>query len=197
MAGGPWRIAGSGVLSETAGEHTLSFSGAGHLRRADFHTLIPAQFRLGNRRSSARLDLAVGPGRADIDVSRDGDALAAKATMSDLSLALINEDYVGRLDGALSLAGAGAHLTGAMDAKLSGAGGRDLKGSPPVDGLIKARLETGAITVQASLGNARGLEARAHVTVSAEASAAPFRIAINRQRPLKGDFSIAGELKPI
>jgi len=197
MAGGPWRIAGSGVLSETAGDHALSFSGAGHWRRADFHTLIPAQFRLANGRSSARLDLAVGSGRADIDVSRDGDALAAKATVSDLSLALINEDYVGRLDGALSLAGAGARLTGAVDARLSGAGGRDLKGSPPVDGLIKARLQAGAISVQASLGNARGLEARADVTLPAEASAAPFRIAIDRQRTLKGDFSIAGELKPI
>ncbi len=197
MAGGPWRIAGSGTLSEAAGEYALSFSGAGRLRAADFHTVTPAQFHLGGRRSSARLELAVGGGRADIDVLGDGGALTAKATMSDLNLGLLNEDLVGRFDATLSLAGEGSRLTGALDAKLSGAGGRDLKGSSPVEGLVKARLEPGAIALQASLGNAQGLKARADVTLPAEASAAPFRIAIDRRRPLKGDFSISGELKPI
>ncbi|MDQ2861476.1 MAG: translocation/assembly module TamB domain-containing protein, partial [Pseudomonadota bacterium] len=197
MAGGPWRLAGSGVLSEAAGEHALSFSGAGHLHRADFHTLTPAQFRLGGRHASARLDLAVGAGRADIDVSRDGDALSAKATMADLSLGLINEDLVGKIGGVLSLAGSGPRLSGAVDARLTGAGGRDLKGSPPVEGLVKARLAAGVITVQASLGNAQGLAARTDFILPAEASASPFRIAIDRKRPLKGDFSITGELKPI
>jgi len=197
MASGPWRIAGAGVLSEAPGGHALSFSGAGRLRRADFHTLAPAEFEIGARRSSALVRLAVGAGRVDIDARRDAGAIAAKATMADLSLKLINEDLVGRFDGTVNLAGEGARLTGALDGKLSGAGGRDLKESAPVDGVIKARLETGAITLAASLGNAQGLKAQAEVTLPAEASAAPLRIAIERQKPMKGSFSIAGELKPI
>jgi len=179
------------------GGHAVSFSGAGRLQRADFRTLAPVELQLGDHRSSARAQLAIGAGRADIDVRRDGGAITANAAMSDLSLGLINEDLVGRFDGALTLAGEGARLTGGLDAKLSGAGGRDLKGSPPVNGIIKGRLEKGVITLAASLSNLQGLKALGEVTLPAEASAAPFRIAINRQQPMKGDFSIAGELKPI
>ncbi|MGI8841928.1 MAG: translocation/assembly module TamB domain-containing protein [Caulobacteraceae bacterium] len=197
MAGGPWRLAGAGTMAEVAKAHVLSFAGTGRLARADFRTLAPAEIRFGPGRSSARLALAVGGGRADIDARLSGDALTAKAAMSNLSLGLVNEDLVGRFDGALTLAGEGARLTGALEAKLSGAGGRDMKGAPPVDGLVTARLQPDAIVVRATLGSARGLEARADVTLPAEASAAPFRIAIDRRRPLKGDFSIAGELKPI
>ncbi|MGI9169462.1 MAG: translocation/assembly module TamB domain-containing protein, partial [Caulobacteraceae bacterium] len=148
-------------------------------------------------RSSARLRLAVGPGRADIDLGRDGGALDAKAALSKLDLSLFNPDLIGRLDGNLALAGEGSRLTGNVTARLTGAGGRDLKGASPVQGLIEARLQPGAIAVKASLSNSRGLQARFDLALPAEASAAPFRIAIDRTRPLKGDFSIAGELKPI
>jgi translocation and assembly module TamB len=197
MAGGPWRITGSGFLNQASDAHALSFSGSGHLRRADFHTLAPAEFQFGGRRSSARMQLAIGAGRVDIDLLRGGGAITAKAAMSDLSLGLINDDFVGRVDGALTLVGEGPRLTGGLDAKLTGAGGRDLKGSPPVDGLIKGRLEKGAITISASLSNAQGLKALTDVTLPAEASAEPLRIAIDRKQPMKGDFSISGELKPI
>jgi translocation and assembly module TamB len=197
MAAGPWRVSGAGTLGQTPGGHALSFSGSGHVRRVDFHTLAPAAFEFGDRRSSARVQLAVGAGKVDIDALSNGGAFTAKAAMSDLNLGLINEDFVGRFDGALTLAGKGSRLTGDLDAKLSGAGGRDLKGSAPIDGVIKGRLGNGAIILEASLGNAQGLKATTEVTLPAEASASPLRIAIDRKQPMKGDFSITGELKPI
>nr|MBA3812122.1 translocation/assembly module TamB domain-containing protein [Caulobacteraceae bacterium] len=186
-----------GLFAEASGERTLSFDGAGRLGRADLRTLSPAQFRFGTHGSAVKAQLAVGSGRASLDLSQGSGGVGAKGSVSNVSLTLINPDLTGRMDATLALSGQGSRLTGGLEARLSGAGGRDLKGSPPVDGLIKASLTEGAIAIDASLGNGRGLEAQGQVTLPAEASAAPFRIAINRKRPMHGRFAIDGELKPL
>ena len=196
-AGGPWKLAGSGLYSETTADRTASFSGTGRVGRADLKTLGPAQVTFGDQGTSGRAELAIGSGRVNIDFSQGAGAIKANATASNLSLELISEDYIGHVDGTLNLAGRGAALTGDIDAKLTGAGGRDLKGAPPVNGEITARLGSDAITLDASLGSAQGLKAHTHVTLPAEASAAPFRIAINRVRPMHGDFAVDGELGPL
>ena len=173
LPAGPWRLAGGGILAEASGDRTLTFDGAGRLGRADLRTLSPAQFRFGPHGSGAKAHLAVGSGRADLDVSQGSGGVGAKGSVSGVSLALFNPDLIGRLDATLALAGRGPRLTGGLEARLAGAGGRDLKGSPPVDGLIKANLTDGAVTIDASLGNGQGLKAQGQVTLPAEASAAP------------------------
>ncbi|MEP6968195.1 MAG: translocation/assembly module TamB domain-containing protein, partial [Pseudomonadota bacterium] len=197
LPAGPWRLGGGGILAEASDDRTLTFDGAGRLGRADLRTLSPAQFRFGPHGSGAKAHLAVGSGRADLDVSQGSGGVGAKGSVSNVSLALFNPDLIGRMDATLALAGRGSRLTGGLEARLSGAGGRDLKGAPPVDGLIKANLTDGAVTIDASLGNGQGLKAQGQVTLPAEASAAPFRIAINRKRPMRGRFAIDGELKPL
>jgi len=81
--------------------------------------------------------------------------------LSDVGLDLLDRDYVGRFDANLSLAGVGPALTGEAVMRLTGAGGRDLKGVPPVDGAIKAALARGALTLDAEFTDAKGLDASA------------------------------------
>ena len=194
---GRWRIAGNGVFSEAGGDRAVSFAGSGKVGQVDFHTLAPAQIALGPEHTQAHLLLSVGTGKADVSLTTGGGALDARATVSDISLSLLSQDYVGRFNANLALSGHGDTLSGLLDARLAGAGGRDLKGSPPVDGEIKARLGGGAVVVAASLGNSQGLKASSDLTLPVQASAAPFRIAVNTKRPMSGRFAIDGELKPI
>ncbi len=196
-AGGPWHVAGDGVFSRTGANHTVTFTGGGRLSRVDVHTLTPARLDLGTHHQSAVLRLSLGSGQASVDATMDDGALDAKATVSNVDLSILSQDYVGRVNANLDLAGRGATLDGLFDARLAGAGGRDLKGAPPVDGEVEARLVRGAIVLDATLGNSQGLKATSHLTLPAVASAAPFRIALDTKRPMSGKFAIDGELKPI
>ncbi|HEY5107373.1 MAG TPA: translocation/assembly module TamB domain-containing protein [Caulobacteraceae bacterium] len=194
---GPWKIAGAGLITETPGGRLATFSGDGRARGIGLRTLEPAEIRFESGGLFARLRLGAGAGRANIDVAQTKGTMTASASLSDLGLNLINADLIGRIDANLTLAGAGPDLHGQMDARLTGAGGRDLAEAAPVDGVIKASLAGGSLTVDAALTNASGLRARTDIVLPAEASAAPFRIAINRTRALSGQFAVNGELRPV
>jgi len=196
-ASGPWRVAGDGVFSETGADHAVTFTGGGHLGRVNFHTLAPAGLDFGAHRQTANLRLSLGSGQAVVDASTGDSGVDVKASVSNVDLSVLSQDYVGRVNASLDLAGRGATLGGLLDAKLAGAGGRDLKGAPPVDGEIKARLVSGAIMLDASLGNSQGLNATSSLTLPAVASASPLHLALDTKRPMSGKFAIDGELKPI
>ena len=196
-ASGPWRVAGNGMLSQAGGAHAVTFTGGGRFRKVNFNTLAPARFDFAAHRQSASLRLSLGSGQAAVDATMNDGAIDAKATVSNVDLGILGQDYVGRVNANVALSGRGAVLSGVLDAKLAGAGGRDLKGAPPVDGEVSARLIPGAIVLNATLGNSQGLTATSNLTLPAVASAAPFRIALETKRPMSGDFAIKGELKPI
>lgn len=196
-AGAPWRVAGSGVFSTASGEETLSFTGAGRVRQADLRTLQPAQMRFGPGGVSGRFALAVGAGRADIEASQIAGALKITARTSNVSLGLFDEDLVGKIDATLALAGRGSDLRGDLDAHLSGAGGRGAVSAGSLGGAVKATLAKGSMSIDASLTDGKGLTAKAAVVLPTEASASPFRIAINRKRPIAGRFSIDGQIGPL
>ena len=196
-ASGPWHVAGDGLFSHVGGADAVTFAGGGRFHRVNFHTLTPARFDFGAHRQSANLRMSLGSGQAAVDATMDYGAMDAKATVSNVDLGILSQDYVGRVNATVALSGRGAVLNGLLDAKLAGAGGRDLKGAPPVDGEIKARLIPGAIMLNATLGNSQGLTATSDLTLPAVASAAPFRIALETKRPMSGAFAINGELKPV
>jgi translocation and assembly module TamB len=104
---------------------------------------------------------------------------------------------MGRFDADISLQGQAAQLAGTLDAKLTGAGERGAAGEPTLDGEVKGSLSGGALTIEASLGNAQGLTSHAHLVLPAAASAAPFNIAVLPDRPMHGDFSADGEVRPL
>ncbi|MGH7025351.1 MAG: translocation/assembly module TamB domain-containing protein [Caulobacteraceae bacterium] len=196
-AAGPWRLNGSGDLVESGTDRLATLSGSAHLRRADFRTLSPARIRMSADGLVVHAAVGVGAGHADVDIDNVHGAASVKATLSDIDMALLDEDYVGKLSGQLALSGRGNHLSGGLDARLAGAGGRDLRGAPPVDGEVTARLAGQEMSVRFDLGNSAGVKADGEVGLPVDASAEPFNIAFDHHRPLAGHFAVKGEIKPI
>ena len=62
---------------------------------------------------------------------------------------------------------------------------------------MRADLAGQRLRLSAAATNAQGLTSKLQLDLPAAASAAPFRIAIDRTRPMKGDFAANGELRPL
>jgi translocation and assembly module TamB len=196
-AHGSWKADGSGVIDGEAGQYAATFEGAGKVRDADFKTLQPAVLKLGDHERSLSLLTSVGGGRAQIEARQTGEAMEAKATLTDVGLGLLDQDIAGRFNASLALQGEGARLGGTLDAHLSGAGERGASHEPTLDGEVKAALAGDALTIDAQLGDSQGLTSHAHLVLPAVASAAPFRIALVRTAPMRGDFGADGEVRPL
>ena len=153
--------------------------------------------KLGDQEQSLSLLVNVGGGRAKIDARQGGGALHATADLTGVSLGLLDQDFVGQFDAEISLRGQGPRLDGVMQARLAGAGEKGAANEPKLDGVVNAALTGSTMTVDAQLGNSQGLASHAHLVLPAVASAAPFRIALVRTAPMKGDFSADGEVKPL
>src|SRR6185312_4933802 len=174
-----------------------TFSGGGRLRGVDFKTISPAVVKLGPGERSLAILADVGGGRADVSAREAAGAFQAKATLANVGLGLLDQDFSGRVDANLSLAGQGAHLGGAMEAKLTDAGERGVAAAQGINGVVRAQLAGSAMTVDAQLGNGQGLASHAHLVLPAVATAAPFHIALVRNAPMHGDFAADGEIKPL
>ncbi|HEX5777032.1 MAG TPA: translocation/assembly module TamB domain-containing protein [Caulobacteraceae bacterium] len=194
---GRWRIEGDGVLSTQEEGYTLAMNASGRLGRADIRTVETAVLRFGGPERSAKLRLAVGAGRADIDARLNEAGANVAAVLNDVALGAFNEDLTGRVDARASLQGQGERLTGSLDATLRGARSRGVPQSLSLDGTVQARLNDNSLAIDASATNAQGLRSNANVVLPVEASAAPFRLAINTRRPMRGRFFADGEIKPL
>jgi translocation and assembly module TamB len=194
---GPWRINGNGVLASEADGYALAMNADGRLGRADFRTLEIASFRFGGPERTARLRLAVGNGTANIDARLDKTGALVNAVMDDVALGAFNEDMAGRFDARAVLQGKGERLTGTLDATVRGARGRGLPRDLSLNGTVQARLNDNQLAIDATATNAQGLRSSANVVLPVEASAAPFRLAVNTRRPMRGRFAADGEIKPL
>ena len=194
----PFRINGGGTASRSAQGLALSFNGSGQFRRASFKTLSPAQIVLNGVDHTARLDLALGGGRAEIQADQNGPGLSAKAALTGVDLGALGEDLAGRFDADLSLNGQGERLDGRLTARLKGARSRDAPAKLAMNGQIDAALSGPQLTVDAAVeGSGPGDRAQAHLLLPASAAAAPFRFAVDQAGPVSGQFSINGELQPV
>jgi translocation and assembly module TamB len=197
-AAGPFSVAGRGVLAEQAAGYEASLDGSGRLGGRELRTLEPAVFRFGGPERSARLRLAASDGgRISLDGRLSAAAAEVRAQLSGVGLALLDDDLAGRIDADLTLTGRGERLDGALDARLAGARGRGAPAASGVDGRVTGRLTDSALTLEASATNAQGLRANAAVVLPTAASAAPFRLAIARQQPMRGRFVADGEVRPL
>ena len=197
-SGAPIRFNGSGVAAQSGPAWAVSFDGGGRVRRADFRTLAPAQFSFNGPETTAKLSLSLGGGRADITTHQDAKGVAAKGSLTGVDLAALGEDLAGKFDADFSLNGRGASLDGVLNAHLTDARSRDAASSLALEGTIKAVLSGQRLTLDATGGGAKnGGRATVNVSLPAEASAAPFRIAVSQTRPIEGRFDADGELQPI
>ncbi len=194
----PMRLNGNGIAGQTSRGFSFSFNGSGRFRQADFHTLSAAQVTVNGPDRAARLDLAVGGGRAQVQADQNGESLDAKAVLTGVDLGALGEDLAGRVDADLSLAGQGERLEGKLDARLKGARSRDAPVKLAMNGSVIATLSGPRVTVDAAVDGASASDhASVHAVLPAAASAAPFRIAIDRTKPIDGQFAVDGELQPV
>ena len=195
---GEWGVEGRGVLADANPGYALSFDGSGQVGARVLKTTQTAMIRFGGGESSAKLRLAAADGgRIDLDAQLAKDVTSIRAEIEKLGLGIINPDLTGRADATLTLTGRGKVLEGTLDAKLDDARGRGSPRELGMDGAIKARLAGDTVTLNAAVTNEQGLRANANVVLPAEAIADPFRIAIVRNRPIRGDFFADGEVKPL
>ena len=196
--GTPMRVTGSGQAGVGDKGYQASFEGSGRIRRADFHTLQPALFSLSGQEQSAHLSLAVGGGSAQVDAHRSGQTVKDRVVLTGVDLAAIGENLAGRFNAEVNLNGQGARLDGVLDARLQGARSRDAPSNLAMDGMIHAVLAGSKLSVEATgIGAQPGDHAQLNVVLPALATAAPFRIAIDRTKPVDGRFDADGELQPI
>lgn len=194
----PLTINGGGAASQTAAGLALTFSGAGQARGASFHTLAPASITVNGAGRAARLDLSIGGGRAQIQARQAGTRLTAAADLSGVDLAALGANLAGRFDAHLTLDGEGDRLNGQMDARLKGARSRDAPSKLALDGSVKVALAPTSLTIDAEADGAATVDhATLHAVLPAAASAAPFRIALDRTRPIAGQFAANGAAQPI
>jgi translocation and assembly module TamB len=196
--GWPVTLNGQGVLSQAGQGYSASFGGSGRVRHADFRTLSPAVIDLDGAHRSAKLMVAVGGGQADIVADQTDKAIDAKAVLTGVDLAALGEDMIGKVTANIAVSGEGETLGGTLDAQLQGARSRDAPTKLALDGRVRATLAGGKITLDASAaGTQSGDKADISLVLPAEASAAPFRIAVARTHPITGRFAATGELAPV
>ena len=196
-----WRFAGGGVLVQTgSGANTVrevSLNGSGRVRQADLRTLEPVTVRLGPAETALKLRMAVGAGRADVDARQAGGALEVNGKVAGLDLANFANAYMGKLSGAVALTGRGPRLDGTLDAAIDGGRDRDAPADVALSARFHAALAGDKVRIDASATNPQGLTARLGLEAPAQASAAPFRVALVHDRPVSGTFDAEGELRPL
>jgi translocation and assembly module TamB len=196
--GGAWALNGRGVAAQSGPAYAVSFDGDGGLGGRNLRTLETAQFRFGGPERSGRLRLAASDGgRLDLDARFTDTAADVRAQLTGIGLGLIDEDLAGRTDATLTVQGRGGRLDGVLDAKLAGARGRGAPVASGIDGTLRGRLAGDTLSLDMAASNTQGLAANANLVLPTESSAAPFRIAIARTRPLQGRFSAQGEVSPL
>ena len=193
----PWRFAGDGVFKRSSAADELTLRGGGRVRKADFKFLQPLDLRLAGGERSVRMTLAIAGGQASIDAQQNGESLTAKAVLGGVGLSAFDEDFTGAISGSATLQGHGGELGGVANATLDGARSRDEPTSEGLKAVLKATLAGARLHVEGTASNAEGLTSKAAFDLPAEASAAPFRIAIDRTKPLSGGFSADGEIRPL
>ena len=194
----PVKFEGEGVYARTRELQTFSLTGQGRLRRADFRTLQPIVFSIGQAgRRNASVDLGFGNGRLVGQATQTAAGFDARADLTGVDLGAIGEDFAGRVNGVLVMSGRGQQLTGSLDARLEDARSTDGPRNMDVDGTIKAVLTDERLRIEAAAFDEGGLRAETSLDLPAEASAAPLHLAVARTRPMSGSFSIKGEVKPV
>jgi len=197
-ATGAWRLAGRGTLSQAGTTYRIAFDGAGALGDRDLRTTETALITISEAERTARLRLASSEGgRVVLDSRVTNTDANIHAQLSGMGLSLVNEDLAGGLDATIDVQGRGGRLDGTFLADLKGARSRGAPATSGVDGVVRGRLAGDTLTLDAVAANGQGLRANANLVLPTVATAAPFRIAIARQRPMQGRFFAEGEVRPL
>ncbi len=191
-----WKFQGSGLFTHPS-RPDITLSGSGRVRRADFRLLEPATLRWGETDHAIKAHAALSGGEVEIDGAAVGDRLEGRARLSHVNLQGLTDDYVGLVSGTATASGTGPHLTGHLEAQLENARSRDAPADQALAASLVVSLADTRMHVSANATNNNGLKADASLDLPSEAAAYPFRIAIDRTKPVAGTFNADGELRPL
>jgi translocation and assembly module TamB len=195
--GTPVQFQGDGVYSRTSDAQTVTLNGDGRVREIAFSTRKPLVFAMADDGRVVRADLGVGGGVLIADYRSDSKATFLQADLTSVELGSLAPDLRGRATGTVSLRGSGDDLTGSAQLSLAGVRSIDAPRDVSVDGTLNATLAGDRLRLVARALDEGAVEASADVTLPVVASAAPLRIAIDRTRPMSGEVSAQGEIRPI
>ena len=193
----PITLDGNGIASHAAQNWTVTFGGQSRINKIAVNTIDPLSINFGGPALTAAGTLGVGGGRAVIQARQEGDTISADARLMGVDVSVISSDLAGRFDAQLQATGRGKSLSGQLEADLQNMRSRDGPTNSAISGTLKAGLNGDRLTLDLQAANQAGLHSVASAVLPAEASAAPFRIAVNRTQPIQGSFDIDGELQPI
>ncbi len=195
---GPWAVEGQGVLSDLAPGYGVTFAGQGRLAGRGLRTTEAASVRLVGDDRTARIRLvAEDGGLISVDGALNRSGADLRARIDRLGLGLFDPDLTGRLNATLALRGQGERLAGDLEARMINLRGRGAPAKLGLDGTVRARLTDDSLSIDLTTTNDSGVKGEAAFVLPAEASAAPFRVAIARQRPMSGRFDFEGEVGPL
>ncbi len=193
-----WDLSGQGALAQADTARTATFMGRGGYGGRRLSTLEPAIFRFDDGVRTAQILLGTADGgRMDIDGRLAGPLADIQVELINLGLDVLNPDLAGRVNANLSLTGREGELVGSLGARLEDARGRGSPRAQGLDGVLEAVLADDVMTLTAELSNEQGLRATADLALPAEASARPFRLALDRQKPVRGRVFADGDVDPL
>ncbi|MDQ3124285.1 MAG: translocation/assembly module TamB domain-containing protein, partial [Pseudomonadota bacterium] len=193
----PVSFDGTGVYSRSGPSQTVVLEGRGRLREIAFATRNPAVIALSGDGRVARVDLGIGGGVLLGELRQDSRAAIIEANLTSVDLGSLIQDMRGRVTGRLSLRGAGDDLSGSANITLEDMRSIDAPRGIAVDGTLNAVLVNNTLRIQANAADGDAVRAVADITLPVEASAAPLRLAIVRNRDMSGEVSIQGQIQPI
>ncbi len=193
-----WDLSGQGALAQADTARTVTLMGRGGYGGRRLVTLEPAIFRLDDGVRTAQILLGTEDGgRLDIDGRLAGPLADIQAEITNLGLDVLNPDLAGRVNANLTLSGREGELVGALGARLIDARGRGSPRAQGLDGVLEAVLDDDVMTLTAELSNEQGLRATADLALPTEASARPFRLALDRRKPVSGRVFADGDVDPL
>ena len=193
----PASFQGSGLYSRTGQAQTITLEGGGRVREVAYDTRSPAIIALAADGRVARLDLAVGGGVLEGELRQDDAGAAIRATLTGVDLRTISPDLLGRVTADVDLRGTGATLDGTVTARLQDARSRDADADMDIDAFIQANLRGDRMLVEAEASDAGGVQSRARLDLPVESSAAPLRLAVNRNERMSGEVTLQGQIRSI
>lgn len=136
-------------------------------------------------------------GNININASRKNGQINAKINTEALSLNLLQKDFLGSFTGNLNLEGMGSNLEGNLSGAIRDVRSRGVSQDLALNGNINAQLKDSNIKLKADITNTRGLDLDLNIALPALASSSPLRLAIDRTKPLSGNFRANGEIRPL
>ncbi|MDO1558556.1 translocation/assembly module TamB domain-containing protein [Brevundimonas sp. 2R-24] len=188
---------GTGLYSRQGQAQSVALEGSGRIRDIAFRTRAPAVFALADGGRVVRANLEVGGGALIGELRQDQQGAVLQADLSSVDLASLTPDLRGRITGRVSLRGRGDDLSGSVTAQLQDARSRDTGPGVNVDANVEAILLNNRLEITATAANGGDARSELELSLPVRASAAPLRLAVARDAPIRGQVTLNGEIQPI